>query len=371
MKPTLLRRWSPIGVLSACLLFPFARVAAQDTPAARIAASEATALLNAVRPALVRALAANPGSPATDLTDPTSTRFVSTGHPLIAGDMLEALAGNPDFAAQLRPLVDQATTAFEAQAKASGLDHDVAAALALTAAAADLGYRGREMSGSESDAVTRQLRRALDTPEMRAATDHQKQELYEFCTTFGLYLLLTRQAAVESGGDSLGRLKPVAGGALAWVFGVPADSVTIDEAGLHVDGRASTVSRSPANPAPAANVSLVGTWNSFGTDSNFTMTTNAAGTGASSYGIVDSLRVRFIAFLPGGWFTTAVWRDTSFVGVDPAVASRKEPNFWGRYTFDGQHGVINFISGSSSTIDLVNGKLRYARQEYSGPAPLK
>jgi hypothetical protein len=375
MTPTKLRSLLLPGIAAAVLLAPGLRAANNGAGAGSLLSGSTVTLLDSLRPQLAGRLATS-GRQISART-PRPTQFHSSGSRLVVNPLLQSLAGGPDGAKILLPLIEPALADYEKQAAASGFANDVAGAMALFVGAADLCYRGHEMTDPQSDVVVRQLQAVLDTPEMRAANDRTKQELYEFLTTNGLYLLVIRQLAIERhNAGALNNLKLGAGETVRWLFQVSPERVTVSDQGLSLAAESEAVVATvapPAAPAPTAIVDstgIVGIWNGFGIESSLHSTTNASGTGFSSFGFSPSLRVREVAFLASGWFTTAV-PPGGFRGVDPAAAAAKEPYFWGRYTFDGRRGMMNFAAGGPSPFEIVDGKLHYDDFEFDTRKPIQ
>lgn len=369
------------GLLVIALnLIPIVR-AQGDSPLNRLMSAPSVTLLDSLRPHLVHQLAA-PASSATSIGR-SASRFHSSGKRMIVAQVVHALSSDPDQEKTYAHAVEEALASYEQQAASGGLTNDIAGALALFIAAADLSYRGTEMTDAQSVTIAHQLQLGLDTPEMRAASDSSKQELYEFFATFGLCILVTRQIAVESHNESaLANLKPLGGECLRWLLQVQPDAVTVNDNGLSVSpsaitaestGAATSSSRvaiSTAPPTPTGVPSIVGLWHGIGISSTFTTTPNASGTGVSSYGTTNRLRGRDVAFLANGWFTSVI-PSTGLRGIDAAKASAESPYYWGRYTFDGRHGVINFVAGGPSTFEFVDGKIIYDKFEYTPRGPIK
>ena len=288
-----------------------------------------------------------------------ATQFKPTGQRLLVDEMLRGLVPDAEQRAPLRKAIDEAFAGFETQAAASGLANDVAAAAALYVAAADLAFSGHEMTDAQSEVVARQLRAALSGPEMRAASDREKQQLYEFMGTFAFYLLTVRQIAIEQNDTELmGTAKQLGAGALQWLFKVPPETVKVGPEGLAL------VKSATPNPAPEV-MSIIGVWRGIGTGSSLHSTTNASGTGFSSFGFTSGgIRVREVAFFMDGWFTVLSPAER-LAGIDHAAAAAKEPNYWGRYVFDGRSaGSITYADGIVRPFEIVDGKLHYDNFEF-------
>lgn len=331
----------------------------------------ADALLNSLRPHLVKQLASGDASGAP--TNPAPSRFLPSGRRLIVAQVVHALLTDAGVEKVYRESIEQALTAYEQQAAASGLANDVAGPLALFVAATELGSTGTEMTDAQSSIVVRQLQLGLDTPAMRSAPDPVKQELYEFFGTFGFYLLITRQIAIEGhNDDALARLKPLAAQSLGWLLQVAPDSIRLTDRGLSLPAAPVAIT-STGTTAPAVTAgprSIVGLWHGIGTSSSFSSVPNASNTGSSMAGIKNELRGKDLAFLDRGWFCT-VLPSTGLTGVDPAKASVASPYYWGHYTFDGRHGVLTFIAGAPEPFEYVDGKILFHKFEYTPRGPIK
>jgi len=371
--------------LAGCLALvvlshPCLHAAGVESPLNQLMSAPGAALLNSLRPHLVRQLASGvaPGA----LANPPPSRFHPNGNRLLVAQVVHALSRETAAEQVYLKAIEQAFANYEQQAAAGGLAHDVAGTLALFVAAAELGSTGTEMTDAQSEVVAHQLQLGLDTPEMRQAPDQVKQELYEFFATFGFYLLVTRQVAIEGHNDhALAQLKPLAAQSLGWLLQVAPESIRLTDRGLSVPAVANSVA-APATPSPAGSVSaptavgetgpksLVGLWHGVGMDSSFTATPGASGTGFSSYGIKNGLKGKDLAFLPNGWFCT-VLPSTGLANVDPAKAAAASPYYWGHYTFDGRHGMLNFIAGGPEPFEYVDGKILFHKFEYTPRGPLK
>jgi hypothetical protein len=376
MKTTIRRTFLPAVCLATVLTLGSKLCA--ESPLNQLMSGSSVSLLNSVRPHLVSQFVA-PSSTAAVVRS-GSSRFQPSGNRLIVARVVHALSSDPAQENKYLPAIQAALTSYEQQAAASDFHNDVAAAMALFLASAELGYRGTDVTEAQSNLLARQLQAGLDTPEMRAASNGVKQELYEFFATFGLYLIVTRQIAIEGhNASAIAGLKPLAGEALRWLLQVPPESIFVSDRGLKlapgasapaVVGTARGTVTSEQSAAAAGVAALVGIWHGVGISSTFTSTTNAAGTGVSSSGITSSLRGKDIAFLANGWFTSVI-PSSGLTGVDAAKASVASPYYWGRYTFDGHHGTINFVAGGLSPFDFVDGKIIYNKYEFGTRKPIQ
>jgi hypothetical protein len=349
---------------------------AADSPLSQLMSAPAVNLLTSVRPHLVSQLASN--SAVTPLDRPPS-RFQPSGRRLILAQVVHAMSGGDASAEKIyRESIEEAFTGYEQQAATGGFPNDVAGSLALFVAATQLGTTGVEMTDAQSEVIARQLQVGLDTPDMRAAPDRVKQELYEFFGTFGLYLLITRQAAIGGHNDNaLAQLKPLSSQALGWVLQVPSDSIVINDTGLHL--ATGSVADNVANPrtspitvarsapttsgGPAHASALYGVWHGSKFGSEYSQTTNGYGA-VTSYGVTSGNKIKGLAFFPNGWATCYIPSGGFSANTDCAAKAPGLPYAWGHYTFDGRKGLITYLQGAPLPFELVDGKITYDGTTY-------
>ncbi|MBC8142663.1 MAG: hypothetical protein H7Y38_14625 [Armatimonadetes bacterium] len=202
----------------------------------------------AVSPTVSRAQESLPPSPLTAIakrlaapvatdTKPSknpATRFSPTGKRTMAAQLVEKLAQNDDQKAALRDALTAGRIAYEAEAKKAGCENDVAAALSYYVAANWSVYNGgKEPSGSGSLSLIAQMQTMLDSPEMRAAKNADKEALYEWCVTMSV-LTQTLYAASKDNPKMVVNLRASAGVAIKDLLNAEPGRVQITDKGLEI-----------------------------------------------------------------------------------------------------------------------------------------
>ncbi len=126
----------------------------------------------------VRALSAKGVSgAATAATGPT--KFTYSGQRLLLNDFVKNLFDDAETQQVVREALVQFLNDYDKEAATRGRAHDVAGAAADSLSLFVTIVSGKEIPDEQVTKATGQLRKALDTPEMRSATDRQKQEASE------------------------------------------------------------------------------------------------------------------------------------------------------------------------------------------------
>ena len=194
-------------------------------------------------------------------TAATATRFTPTGRRLSMDTFIDGLTKDPEQKKALRQVLEQVFTAYEAEAKKSGFENDVAGALAFYLIAHySVFHDGQEISDAASEILVRQLQGALNTDAMRGMKDADKQRLYEFCVMLGGFTSVS-YAAPDTDAKTKQGLKQLAGQALTYILKIAPERVSLNESGLAIaaDTNGPTVAVEKATPAPAAVAPSAGT----------------------------------------------------------------------------------------------------------------
>ena len=163
-----------------------------------------------------------------------ATRFKSTGRRTMLEAFVTAASEDAGQRENLRTLLRAVFTAYEAAAEKGGISNDLAGALAFYVGANYTAYTGgAEIDEAGSALVARQIRAALETPVMRAASDSEKQQLYEnFIMMAGL--LSARQELAKGDPAATKALRALGAEGLKYLLGVDASRVKITGEGLRI-----------------------------------------------------------------------------------------------------------------------------------------
>jgi hypothetical protein len=165
-----------------------------------------------------------------------ATRFQPAQPRLLVGAIVDSLT--PD-AAQRRALVelfDGAISTYEQESRKSGLDHDIAGAIAFFIGAAYLvQHDGQEPDEAGVEALATGLREQMATAEVAAIGPADKQRFYELMLVLGTFLIASRQQAVSDGdGAAVAALQTAAGDALRGFLKLDPASFRITRNGLEL-----------------------------------------------------------------------------------------------------------------------------------------
>ena len=167
------------------------------------------------------------------LADP-ATRFKPSGRRVMLTAFVNEAASGTDERQSIRSLLESVFKSYESAAEKGGMAHDLAGALAFYVGASYRAYMGgAELSETGSAFVARQIQAALDTPQMRAASDLEKQQLYEtYIMLAGL--LAARQEIAKGDAAAIKELRPFGADGLKQLLKVDLSRVKITDEGLRI-----------------------------------------------------------------------------------------------------------------------------------------
>lgn len=170
------------------------------------------------------------------LPAPAATKFKPTGKRVLVADLAANLTKDAEQQAVLRTVFEDGLEAYEKEAAKDGFTNDLAGAMAFFLGTAYyVSHDGQEPDDDGLTLVARQLQQALDTPDMKAVKDLDKQKLYELLVGMGTFVAVTWQSAVQSGDDALKKqMKDVADSILKSSFKLDPARVRITAAGLEL-----------------------------------------------------------------------------------------------------------------------------------------
>jgi hypothetical protein len=166
----------------------------------------------------------------------TATHFTPSGKRLTLDALADGLGSSAEEKSGLKQVFQAAFTSYETEAKKNGLENDVAGALAFYLCVHYSAYHnGQKVRDGTTIAVARQLQAALDTDEMRAANDAEKQKLYEFCVMMGGFsAAMTQLAAENKDAETRKQLREVGANGLRSILKIEPAHIQITDAGLVV-----------------------------------------------------------------------------------------------------------------------------------------
>lgn len=132
-----------------------------------------------------------------------------------------------------REVLDQIVTAYEDGAKGVGLEDDAAGALAFAVTAAYTIATGTSKNEDAFPAFANQLRAVFEVPEVRAATDAQKQAYYQRCLGAAT-LVFGVVASAGTDKAALAKARSTAESVMVSLIGVKSDAITFSSEGASV-----------------------------------------------------------------------------------------------------------------------------------------
>jgi hypothetical protein len=125
----------------------------------------------------------------------SSTRFKPSGTRLTLDETVKSLGQSAEQQDVLRQLLTQGTDALEAEIRKAGRPNDISVAFALFISTQWSIATGKEVSDAANDSLLAQTDNLLDTPEVRALSDADKQRFYEYCTFLTVFSTTVQQTA--------------------------------------------------------------------------------------------------------------------------------------------------------------------------------
>lgn len=195
--------------------------------------------------AAVRALSAKGVSgAATAATGPT--KFTYSGQRLLLNDFVKNLFDDAETQQVVREALVQFLNDYDKKAATQGRAHDVAGAAADSLSLFVTIVSGKEIPDEQVTKATGQLRKALDTPEMRAATDRQKQEASEtLLLQAGLAVVLAAGANDENQDSIVNAVNEMTKA----LIGVEASKLSFNADGIRIPATAVAAPAQPTAPA--------------------------------------------------------------------------------------------------------------------------
>lgn len=179
-----------------------------------------------------------------------STRFKRSGTRIYLPKLVARIAKTDAQKKTLTQVLEDGMQAYEKDATEAGTANDVAAsAVYFLTTQWSVTNNGKPAPETGHMIAVVQLQRAMDSPELKKATDAQKQEFYEWCVCTGALMALTSQVA-EEGQDTrmASRLKQSAGEGIKNLLGVEAGQVGFNSTGMEI--RAANSEKKPEEKAP-------------------------------------------------------------------------------------------------------------------------
>jgi len=218
-----------VFVLFACSLVAWGRPSQEANPA-----------LTAVRGLSAKGVS----GAATATTGPT--KFTYSGQRLLLNDFVKNLFDDAETQQVVREALVQFLNDYDKEAATRGRAHDVAGAAADSLSLFVTIVSGKEVPDEQVTKATGQLRKALDTADMRAATDRQKQEASEtLLLQAGLAVVLAAGADDENQDSIVSAVNEMTKA----LIGVEASKITFNADGIRIPA---TAAAAPANPNPPA-----------------------------------------------------------------------------------------------------------------------
>ncbi len=180
---------------------------------------------------LIKNLLARVAKPAPAGTN--TLTFKPSGKRMILDTYINSVSEKEDERKMFRDALEKLMTAYEGEAKKAGFANDIAASTTFALSRCWTLWKGEEVSDAAGDALLKQLRGALDTPEMKKLSDADKQKLYE-TTLYGVLTLEFLHAVAENQKDEDTK-KSVATAAkdqLQHLLGVSPETIRITDKGL-------------------------------------------------------------------------------------------------------------------------------------------
>jgi hypothetical protein len=174
--------------------------------------------------------------PVATRSHPGATRFQPTAQRLLVGTIVNSLLKDAAQRQALVELFDGAIRTYEDEGRRTGLDHDIAGAMAFFIGAAYLvQHDGQEPDDAGIQLIASGLREQMSTAEVAAISAADKQKFYELMLVLGTFLMASRQQAVSDGdAATVASLKAAAGDALKGFLRLDPASFRITRNGLEL-----------------------------------------------------------------------------------------------------------------------------------------
>lgn len=209
-------------------------------------------------PPALAGLARTLGRKTTPPSDPKVFQFKPSARPVFYDTLIDAVAQNAEQKKALRQILVEGGKAVEAELAKAGHPHDLSAGLAVGLAVAWELATGKEPSDKASDALLAQLRSALDSPELRASGDVDKQKMYEFGVGMAVFLKTMEELSTDA--ESKKGLKAFAGQFIEQLTGAGPDALILDDSGIRRKGGEAPTSDGGATKAGNLQIQLSAGW---------------------------------------------------------------------------------------------------------------
>lgn len=209
---------------------------------------------NPVLKAMIRLGAAGVPSKAAPSTSPG--KFSHADKLLYVDRVVEGLVDAAELRAGLKAAAAELIKNYETQAQAAGTPNDACAALAFTTCLLHTVLAGKETPDPAFKRAVSSLQAALDAPEVRNASDRQKQEAYETLLVQAALTLFVAQSAKTD--DERKKVAELATAQLLGLTGAKPDQLTITETEFSIKGVAAPAAA--AGLAPGFSFQAPGGW---------------------------------------------------------------------------------------------------------------
>lgn len=180
-----------------------------------------------------------------------ATKFQPSSKRSAVDNFMSRLGGTPEQKKQLRANVEALFKTLEDEAERLKMNNDVAGAATLCIITLHgISTGNDEFSDAMERAVYRQMQGALDSDDMRKATDTQKQEQYDSLMGTAVFSLLRYGLAKETkDSTSIREAKEGASNSLRGLMGT--NKIRITDSGIQADGVSTSEKPSGSSPRPS------------------------------------------------------------------------------------------------------------------------
>jgi hypothetical protein len=164
-----------------------------------------------------------------------ATKFKPSKGRVLVGPIIDSLVADKDQRKALVTVMETALTAYEAQAKKSGFENDIAGSMAFFIGSSYLVYSGTEPPDTGLEMLAGAIRQQMSTAQMAQVASADKQKFYELMLVLGTFLLVGQQQAAASGdAATAATLKTQAADALKGFLKLDPDTFKITDNGLEL-----------------------------------------------------------------------------------------------------------------------------------------
>jgi hypothetical protein len=227
MKNTILNIKKALLFFGLCLVFArptVAQVAAPPPPKNPLSS-------------LAKKLAKPPSTAVAAKADKKAARFNKGKARLTFNDLAEAFSGgDADAKKVVLQIMTEGAKAFEDAAKKEepGAESDVAIAMSFFLTSLHGISTGKELGDAEGDAFLPQIYSIFDSPEMKSASDTDKQKFWEYCVGSALFCVGMHEASDDK--ESKDAYKKLAGELFKTLLPVDTKNVQFTKDGMKITG---------------------------------------------------------------------------------------------------------------------------------------